>query len=115
MNAELTAENRPAWLPSEISTEGIYRNQIAYEDERRVEILVVLPCVVSVKFVGLFAVDGEEVGAGIIGSQWLEEFFEGGVEANSYSWGQQRSGSHDNRMGGLYNFGSSWTITGSCC
>ena len=69
---------------------------------------------ISVKFVGLFAVDGEEAGAGIIGSQWLEELFEGRMEAESYSRIQQRFDSHDNRMGRLYDFVSSWTITGYC-
>jgi len=38
---------------------------------------------------------GEEAGAGIIGSQWLEELFEGRMEAESYSRSQQTFGGHD--------------------
>ena len=56
-------------------------NRITYENEGGVEVLVVLLRIVSVKLVGLLSIDGKEVGAGIIGSQWLEELFEGGVEA----------------------------------
>ena len=66
--AELTAENRPAWLDLGISAAWMYLDRITHENEGRVEILVVLFGIVSVKFGGLFAIDGEEVGAGIIGS-----------------------------------------------
>ena len=51
------------------------------EDEGGVEVLVVLFHVVSVKLFGFPAVDGEEVGPGIIGPEGFKEFFEGGMEA----------------------------------
>jgi hypothetical protein len=82
MNAVLTAENRPAWLPSRISAERKYWKQNAHEDEGGVQVFVVLPCIVSVELFGFSAVYGEEVGAGIVGPQRVEEFLEGGMEAS---------------------------------
>jgi len=53
---------------------------------------------VSVKFVGFLAMDGEEVGAGVIGPQWIEELFEGGMQAESNSSSQQQFGGRGNRL-----------------
>ena len=77
MNAELTAEKRPACVSPDLVFSAEGGNMATHEDEGRVEILVVLPRIVSVKLVGLLTIDGEEVGAGIIGPQWVEELFEG--------------------------------------
>jgi len=53
----------------------------AYEDERRVEIFIVLPRVISVKVCRFPAVCSEEVGPGIVGPQWFKELLEGMMEA----------------------------------
>ena len=81
MKAELTAENKPACVPlnSVLSADG--RNKTTDEDEGCVQVLVILLRVIAVKLSGLPAVDGEEVGSGIVGPQRFEELFEGGVEA----------------------------------
>jgi len=52
-----------------------------HKDKGCVQILVVLFRIVPVKLVGLLAIDGEEVGSGIVGPQWVEELFEDGVQA----------------------------------
>ena len=52
------------------------------EDEGGVEVLVVLFRIVSVKLLGFSAVDGEEVGTGIVGPEGFEELLEGGMEAS---------------------------------
>jgi hypothetical protein len=54
----------------------------AHEDEGGVQVLVVLPGIISVKLFGFFAVYGEEVGTRIVGPQRVEEFLEGGMEAS---------------------------------
>ena len=81
MNAELTAENSPAYtrLDSVLNTK--IGNQTTHEDEGRVQVLVVLFRVISVKLSGFPAVHCEEVRPGVIGPQWVEEFFECGMEA----------------------------------
>ena len=66
--ANPTAENRLAWLSSGVSVEWMYSDRIAHKNEGRIEILVILLGVVSVKFGGL----GEEVGARNVGSEWFE-------------------------------------------
>jgi len=43
------------------------------KDEGGVEVFVILLGVILVKLVGFLAVDGEEVGAWIVGPQWLKE------------------------------------------
>ena len=56
---------------------------IAHEDERCVEIFIVLPRVISVKVCRFPAVCGEEVGTGIVGPQRFKKFLEGEMEAGS--------------------------------
>ena len=56
-------------------------NRISHEDEGRVEIFIVLPRVIPVKVCRFPAVCGEEVGAGIVGSQWFKELLKGMTEA----------------------------------
>ena len=51
------------------------------EDEGGVEVLVVLFHIISVKLFGFSAVDGEEVGPGIVGPEGFEELLEGRLEA----------------------------------
>ena len=81
MNAELTAENRPACVPPGSVFGADCGNKTTDEDEGRVQVLVVLFRVISVKLSRLSAVDSEKVGSGIVGPQWFEEVFEGGMEA----------------------------------
>ena len=79
MKAELTAENRPAYVPpvSVLSTE--YQNETTDEDKGRVQILVVLFRAITIELSRFSTVHGEEVGSGIIGPQRLEVLSEGGV------------------------------------
>ena len=79
--AELTAENRPAWLPSGVNVGQTHPDWITHKDQGGVEVLVILLGIVSVEFGGFLAIDGEEVGAGVVGFQWLEELLEGRTEA----------------------------------
>jgi len=51
------------------------------EDEGGVQVFVVLFRIISVKLFGFPAVNGEEVGPGIVGSKGFEELFKGGMEA----------------------------------
>ena len=82
MNAELTAEKRPACVPPDLVFSAEGGDMTTHEDERRhLEILVILLRVVSVEFVGLLMIDGEEVCAGIAGPQRIKELLEGGMEA----------------------------------
>ena len=60
-----------------------YRNPTTYENEGRVQVLIVVVRIISVKFCGLSSVDGEKVGAGIVGPQWFKKLFERRVEAGS--------------------------------
>ena len=57
------------------------RRRTTHEDEGRVQVFVVFPRVLSVKLVRLFAIHGKEVGARVVRSQWFEELFQGGMEA----------------------------------
>ena len=59
------------------------RKNSTHKDEAGVEVLVVLPDILAVKFVGFPAVGGEEVSARIVGRQWFKEVFEDGMEATS--------------------------------
>jgi len=81
MNAELTAEKRPAYTPSGSAFRTEYRNQRTDEDEGRVQVLVVLFRIISIKFSRFPAIHREEVGPGVIGPQRVEELFESGMEA----------------------------------
>ena len=66
MNAELTAENRPACVPPEWVFSVGDGNPTTHKDEGRVQVLVVLFRIVSVEFSRFSAVDGEEVGPRVI-------------------------------------------------
>ena len=57
------------------------RGQITHEDESGIEIFVIFLGVLSVELFGFLSIDGEEVGAGVVCSQRIEELFEGGMEA----------------------------------
>jgi hypothetical protein len=82
MNAELTAENRPACAPpNSVPSAVAHRNKRAHEDKGSVQVLVVLPRIIPVKLSRFPAVHGEKVGPQVIGPQRIEEFFEGGLEA----------------------------------
>ena len=59
----------------------MYLDRIAHKNEGRIEILVIFLGIVSVKFGGLLAIDSEKIGAGIVSSQWFEEFLEGRMKA----------------------------------
>ena len=81
MKAELTAENRPACviLVSVLRKEG--GSWITHENEGGVQVFVVLVFIVSVELCGYLSVDGEKVGAGIVGPQWLKKFLESRMKA----------------------------------
>ena len=86
MKAELTAENRPACSTppdSAVSTGDV--NQMTDEDERRVQVLVVLFRVITIKLSRFSTVYSKEVGSGILGPQRFDKLFEGRVEAGSVS------------------------------
>ena len=59
----------------------MHLGRIAHEDERCVEIFIVLSRVISVKVCRFLAVCGEEVGTGIVGSQWFKKLLKGEMEA----------------------------------
>ena len=68
INAELTAEKRPALPPgSAFNTDR--RNGTTDEDEGSAQVLVVLFRVIAVKFSRFSAVCSKEVGSGIVGPQ----------------------------------------------
>ena len=90
MKAELTAENSPACVRLDSVFRTDYRNRATDEDKGRVQILVILFRVIPVKLFGFSAIYSEEVGSGIIGSQWFSELFEDGTEAGFRY--QQQSG-----------------------
>ena len=115
MNAELTAENRPACVIPGLAFSTGCRNLRTYKDERRVQVFVVLSSVISVELFGFSAVHGKEVGPRVIGPQWIEELLEGRIEAGyceisdilamtMVGWIRDRT----------YQLGSIWTSTGSC-
>ena len=84
MKAELTAENRPACRTSlYLALSFRDGNKTTDEDKRRVQVLVILFRVIPVKLFRFFAVCGKEVGPGIVGPEWFDELFEGGMEARS--------------------------------
>ena len=51
------------------------------KDEGGIQVLVVLPGIISVEIFGFSAVYGEEVGSGIVCPEGFNELLEGGVEA----------------------------------
>ena len=59
----------------------MHSDRITHKNESRVEILVVLLHIIFVELVGLLAIDGEEVNAGVTCPQWLKELLEGRMEA----------------------------------
>ena len=111
MNAELTAENRPACMPSNLVFSLGSGNRTTHKDEGRVQVLVILFRIASVKLIGLLAVDGKEVCAGIIGPQRIEELFENGMEA--IRWVREALGVAIAAVESTHHFGSSWTRIGS--
>ena len=69
MNAELTAENRPACMPpGSVFGRGLDPDA-THEDKGSAQVLVVLLGVVAVKFPGFPAVYSKEVGARVIDLQ----------------------------------------------
>jgi len=82
MNAELTAENRPACVAFESMTSAEYGNTQTHKDEGRVQVLIVLPGIVPVKFFRFFAVCSEEVVSRIVGPEGFKELLEGEMEAD---------------------------------
>ena len=81
MNAELTAENRPAWMPQGSVIGRELDSDATHKDKGSVQVIVVLLDIVAIKLFRFLAVYGKEVGARVIGPQWSEEFFEGRPEA----------------------------------
>jgi len=57
-----------------------YGNTQTHKDEGRVQVLIVLPGVVSVKLFRFPAVCGEEVGSGVVDPEGFNELLEGGME-----------------------------------
>ena len=93
MNAELIAENRPAWMPpGSLFGRGL-NPDATHEDKRCVQVPVVLLGIFTVKLSGFPAVYGEEVGTRVIGPEWIEEFFEDRLKATA--WGDHRYPSND--------------------
>jgi len=56
---------------------------MAHENEGCVQILVILFHIIPVKLSRFPTVNGEEVGARVLGPQGVEELLEGGLEAGS--------------------------------
>ena len=56
------------------------RDWVTHEDEGGIEIFVIFLGVLSVELFGFPSIYGEEVGAGVVCSQRIEELFEGGME-----------------------------------
>jgi hypothetical protein len=54
---------------------------MTYEDEGRVQVLVILPRIILVKLFRFPSINGEEVGPRVASPERVEEFFEGGMEA----------------------------------
>ena len=81
---------------------------VTHKDKGCVQVLVILFRVVSVELVGLLAINGEEVGAGIVGPQWVEELFEGGVDQRLRAGQRCVVGTIES----VHHFGSSWTRIG---
>jgi len=86
-------------------------NQTTHKDEGCVQILVVLLCIIAVKFSRFLAVHGEEVCSRVIGPEWIEKLFEGGMEAGFGC--QSLFGYNGSRADWAHHFGSIWTNVGS--
>jgi len=111
MNAELTAENIPACMPSNLVFSLSSGNRATHKDEGRVQVLVVLFRIASVKLIGLLAVDGEEVCAGVIGPPRIEELSENEMEAVRRV--REALGLGIAAVESMHHSGSSWTRMGS--
>ena len=111
MNAELTAENRPACMPSNLVSSLSSGNCATHKDEGRVQVLVTLFRIASVKLIGLLAVDGKEVCAGVVGPQRIEELFENELETVRRV--REALGLGIAAVELVHHFGSSWTRIGS--
>ena len=81
MNAELTAENRPACVLPGSATRTEYGNWMTYEDKGRIQVLVVFASVIPVKLFRFPPIDSEEIGPWVLSPEWIEELLEGGMEA----------------------------------
>ena len=56
-------------------------NNLTDEDEGRVQVLVVLFCIIAVELCRFSTICGEEVRSGIVGPERFGELFENGMEA----------------------------------
>ena len=56
---------------------------MTHENEGRVQVFIVLPCVIFVKLFRFPPINGEEVGPRVVSPQWVEELPEGRMEAGS--------------------------------
>ena len=77
----MTTENRPACTLLGSALSAGDGNETTDKDEGRAQILVVFLCIITVKLSRLLAVHGVEVGACVIGPQWINEFLERRTEA----------------------------------
>ena len=71
-------------------------DKITHEYEGGVQVIVIFPRLPPTKFVGFLTIHDEEVGTQVVSSQWLEELFEGGMEA--VTQGYPRSDSYQTIM-----------------
>ena len=81
MDVKPTAENRPAWVPPGSVFCRRLDSDATYEDKGGVQAIVALLSIGMVELSRFPAVYSEEVGARVIGPQWIEEFFKGRLEA----------------------------------
>ena len=72
MNAELTAENRPACVRPNSVWSTTYGDQRTHENEGSIQVLVVLARIILVKLSGFSAVHGEKIGSRVIGPRGIE-------------------------------------------
>ena len=105
MNAELTAENRPACVIPVSMLRVAGGSWVTHEDKGGVQVFVILVLIISVKLGGFLSVDGEKVGAGIVGPQWLEKILESRMEARSQVRNDRRLAVTD--LKSAHHFGSS--------
>jgi len=69
---------------SDLVISAEYGNTQTHEDEGRVQVLIVLPGIISVEFFRFSAIYCEEVVSRIVGFEGFKELFEGGMEAGEY-------------------------------
>lgn len=86
MGAELIADKKPACVSPDslFGTKNEILRWATHEGKGHVQVLVVLHTI-PVKPVRFLMVHGEKVCARVAGPQWVEGFFEGGVEFPSRS------------------------------